>query len=240
MRGPRRTGRVVTAESHVGRLCPIRAGPAGPEVGTVSRRPAGRPGVVGLRPAVHPVATPGRSPGGSPGRSPGRSPALRNASRGPRLLPTASRAAAHPRRGECVWLVEGPDVHPTFHVQLPRKFGSRRDLVPHPMSSKPRTQFSEASGQSVFRRGIDHPPPAATTPATRRLRPPGPAQECRPGAALPASTPARVPAAGSPRDSDPGVPRKEQVSRWGVCPSGLGDRQDRVTGGIRLSSHRNR
>lgn len=120
---------------------------------------------------------------------------------------TASRTSAHPRRVECAWLCEGLDIHPKFYVQLPRKSGLRRDLVPLLMSSTPRTQLSEASCQ---------PPSAATTLCTHPLRPPGPAQECRPGAALPASTPARIPAAGSLLDSDPGVPGKEKVPWWGV------------------------
>lgn len=120
-----------------------------------------------------------------------------------------------PRRVERVWLFRGLDVHPQFYVQLPRKFGLRQDLVPHLTSPKPRTQLSEASSQSAFRRGIGHPS-AGTTLSTHRLLPPGPAQECSPEAALPASTSARIPTAGSLLDSDPGVPGKEEVPWWGV------------------------
>lgn len=161
-----------------------------------SKQQAGNLGAIRPPPAVRGPRRVSRQPSPTPpeGRFSCSQPAC--ASRGAHRVPHLSP----PETGRMCLALRGPGRPPQILRAAPQEVW----LL---MSSTPRTQLSEASGQ---------PPSAATTLCTHPLRPPGPAQECRPGAALPASTPARIPAAGSLLDSDPGVPGKEKVPWWGV------------------------
>lgn len=148
----------------------------------------------------------------------------------PRYLPKASSCSPRPapqppRDGEDVWAVRGPGRPPPIFT---RKFGLRRDPVPHLTSSERSVLWVRVPTWPRPPLGSHHAAHAAA-PATR------PAQEGRPEAALPAATAARIPAAGSLLDSDPGRRRCR-----GGRPSGLDGRQDCVTGDICLSSPRSR